>query len=463
MGVGVSSWRLARAVAQLGQLGVVSGALLAVVFARRLQEGDCGGHLRHAMTFFPFRDVAEQVLGAYYVPEGKAPTAPYASVPMPTIDSPKALLDLTVAASFAEVFLAKEGVSGPVGINLLEKIQCSSLPTLYGAMLAQVDYVLMGAGIPRAIPGILDRFAAGEAADLRIDVEGALPDEEHVMHFDPRQLGPEAPTRLSRPRFLAIVSSAPLALNLAKKASGRVDGFVIEGDVAGGHNAPPRGALQLSAEGEPVYGPRDVPDLAKFRELGLPFWLAGSYAEPEKLAAARAAGAAGIQVGTAFAFCAESGMDPELRRQVCRLSRTGAARVFTDPLASPTGFPFKVVAVPGTLAEAETYAQRPRICDLGYLRQPYRRDDGTIGYRCPAEDPAVYQRKGGTLEDTNGRKCLCNGLAAAIGLGQVREATGQEPPIITAGNEVASVARFLAPDREDYSAADVVRHLLSAS
>ena len=36
MGVGVSDWRLARAVAQLGQVGVVSGALLAVVFARRL-------------------------------------------------------------------------------------------------------------------------------------------------------------------------------------------------------------------------------------------------------------------------------------------------------------------------------------------------------------------------------------------------------------------------------------------
>ena len=30
---------------------------------------------------------------------------------------------------------------------------------LYGAMLAGVDYVLMGAGIPRTIPGILDSLA----------------------------------------------------------------------------------------------------------------------------------------------------------------------------------------------------------------------------------------------------------------------------------------------------------------
>ena len=40
MGVATSGWRLARAVSQLGQLGVVSGTLLAVVLARRLQEGD---------------------------------------------------------------------------------------------------------------------------------------------------------------------------------------------------------------------------------------------------------------------------------------------------------------------------------------------------------------------------------------------------------------------------------------
>ena len=38
MGVGVSSWRLARAVSALGQLGVVSGTALDQVLARRLQD-----------------------------------------------------------------------------------------------------------------------------------------------------------------------------------------------------------------------------------------------------------------------------------------------------------------------------------------------------------------------------------------------------------------------------------------
>ena len=39
--------------------------------------------------------------------------------------------------------------------------------------------------------------------------------------------------------------------------------------------------------------------------LGLPFWLAGGYGSAEKLKEALAEGAAGIQVGTAFAFCDE--------------------------------------------------------------------------------------------------------------------------------------------------------------
>ena len=86
--------------------------------------------------------------------------------------------------------------------------------------------------------------------------------------------------------------------------------------MAGGHSAPPRGRMQLSPGGEPVYGPRDLIDLPKVASTGLPFWLAGSHATPQALAAARAAGAAGIQAGTAFALCRESGLDPELRSQL---------------------------------------------------------------------------------------------------------------------------------------------------
>jgi nitronate monooxygenase len=71
MGVGVSSWRLARAVSILGQLGVVSGTALDQILARRLQDGDPGGNMRRGLDRFPFPDMAERVWRKYYVAEGK--------------------------------------------------------------------------------------------------------------------------------------------------------------------------------------------------------------------------------------------------------------------------------------------------------------------------------------------------------------------------------------------------------
>ncbi len=459
MGVAVSGWRLARAVAQAGQLGVVSGTALPVVFARQLQLGDPGGHLARAVANFPLPAMAERIWREYYIPGGKAASAPFKLTALPSIRPSPAFVELTVLANFAEVFLAKEGHAGCIGINYLEKIQLPTLPSLYGAMLAKADYVLMGAGIPRSIPGVLDCLARGEAVGLKIDVAGSLPEDDCVTTFDPRGFFGGPPPELPRPKFLAIISSATLALTLARKSNGRVDGFIVEGAVAGGHNAPPRGPLQFNEQGEPIYGPRDVPDLAKIRELGLPFWLAGAYAQPAKLAEARQLGAAGVQIGTAFAFCEESGITPELKRQILQLSRTGTLRVRTDPLASPTGFPFKVLQLLGTLSEEARYFARQRICDLGYLRQPFRKPDGSTGYRCAGEPVDDYVRKGGLLEETVGRKCICNGLAATAGLEQQRS-TGAEEPIVTAGDDATYLARFLPPDCDSYGAADVIRWLL---
>jgi len=460
MGAGVSDWRLARAVSQTGQLGVVSGTALACILVRRLQTGDAGGQMRHALEKFPVPGVAAKILADYFIPGGKPAHAPFKLTPLPGLQPGPDFVALTVAANFVEVFLSKEGHAGLVGINFLEKIQFPTLPSIFGAMLAGVDYVLMGAGIPRAIPGVLDRLARGETVELKIDIEGGLPGEEFHSQFDPAAFcGGHAPA-LQRPDFLGIVASATLAMTLARKSSGQVNGFIVEGETAGGHNAPPRGALQLNAEGEPIYGLRDVADLEKIRELELPFWLAGAYGVAGKLAEALSLGAAGIQVGTAFAFCEESGICPELKQQVFQLSRAGQLRVFTDPLASPTGFPFKVVQLPGTLSDTKSVPVRQRLCDLGYLRRAYRKADGTTGYRCPAEPVEDYVRKGGTLEETRGRECVCNGLMATIGLAQVSKENIFDLPLVTAGNEAANVARFLQPGRDTYTAAEVIRLLL---
>jgi nitronate monooxygenase len=249
-------------------------------------------------------------------------------------------------------------------------------------------------------------------------------------------------------------------MTLAKKASGRVDGFIVEGPTAGGHNAPPRGPMHLTPVGEPLYGPRDVPELDKIRALGLPFWLGGTYGHPGGLAEARRQGAAGIQVGTAFAFCEESGIRPDLKQQALLLSRLGRARVFTDPQASPTGFPFKVAQMEQTLSESALYQTRERLCDLGYLRHLYRKSDGTVGYRCPAEPIPGFLRKSNAIEQTVGRKCVCNGLSSTVGLDQVRVGARGELPLVTAGDELEHLAEFLPPGHQTYSAEDVLRRLL---
>lgn len=460
MGAGVSSWRLARAVSTAGQLGVVAGTALDLILARRLQLGDPGGQMRRALRELPFPEVAQRILERYFVPGGKSEDATFRAKPMPAIKLSTHLEELIVAANFVEVFLAKEGHDRPVGINYLEKIQLPTLPSLFGAILAGVDYVLMGAGIPTTIPEVLDRLVRGQAVELAIDVSGPAADDRVMSRFDPGPYLVASTRQLVRPRFLAIISTQSIATVLLRRARGEVDGFVIEGPTAGGHNAPPRGQLTLSETGEPVYGRRDVADLAVLRRIGRPFWLAGSYAHPQGVALALAQGAAGVQVGTAFAYCKESGLEPRLRRRVLEMSRAGQVSVFTDPVASPTGFPFKVVGVEGTLSGETAYRARRRVCDLGYLRQAFRTSDGRVGWRCPAEPVADYVRKGGRAEETVGRKCVCNGLLASIGLAQSLNDASYELPLLTSGDDAREVARFLQDGETEYSARDVIRSLL---
>lgn len=459
MGVGVSGWQLARKVSAAGQLGVVSGTALDHIFSRRLQDGDVGGHIRRALGHFPFPKMAERLLRRHFRPGGRRPGEPYRIAAMHAIPACRDAQELCMAANFVEVFLAREGHDRPVGINYLEKISLPHLPSLYGAMLAGVAVVIVGAGIPMEIPAALEALAAHQPAKYGIRVAGKREEHPQPVTFDPREFM-ERPVALRKPAFLPIVSSASLASILKRRLDGGMDGVVVEGHVAGGHNSPPRGPLTLSASGEPVYGPRDELDLNALRALDLPFWLAGACGTPEKLRAALAAGAAGIQVGTAFALCVESGFKPEIRRQLVLQALDGQAHVFTDPVASPAGYPFKVADFGGSLSEQANYDERRRICDLGLLREAYRRPDGSIGYRCPAEPQHTYVAKGGSAADAVSRKCLCNALLASIGLAQALPDGGSERCLITLGDDLSHIGLFCTAEHPDFSATDVIRVLL---
>ena len=222
MGVAVSSWQAVRVVSQLGQLGVVSGTALDVVIARRLQDGDVGGDTRRALAAFPVPAIAQRVLRRYFREGGRAPGQPYIPVPKLSMSANAADLELSVVANFAEVWLAKEGHDGVVGINFLEKVQMATPSAAYGAMLAGVDYVLMGAGIPAEIPRLLDQLAVHEPCSLNLDVAGATID--YTVGLDPEALTGGGLAPLKRPIFLAIVSAHVLAAYLAARTdpAGRV-------------------------------------------------------------------------------------------------------------------------------------------------------------------------------------------------------------------------------------------------
>ena len=462
MGVAISDWKLARVVSMQGHLGVVSGTGVALVMISRLMDGDKEGHIRRALSHFPFQEPVQRILDEYYVPEPKIPRLPYKYPPMWTLNPPKSLDELTVIGNFVEVFLAKEGHQNAVGINLLEKVQMPMMASLYGAMLAEIDFVIVGAGIPIQIPSILDRLMDHQEVSYRLDIQGAAPEDDYRLHFDPQAIFPgvaEKLGRLPRPQFLPIISSVVLAKALISRAAGEINGFIIEAPTAGGHNAPPRGPLVLDEGGEPVYGQKDVVDLEKIKQLGLPFWLAGGYDSPEKLQEALDAGASGIQVGTAFSYCVESGLEETLKSRIIQKVLDQDIKVRTDPLVSPTGYPFKVVQLEGTLSDPLICQNRARLCDVGMLRHLYKRADGKVGFRCPAEPSEQYLAKEGNREDTIGRNCLCNSLRATAGYAQHLKNGDVELPLVTAGDGLAAIGKYIKPGHHTYTVQDVLDYL----
>lgn len=459
MGVGVSGWRLARAVSRSGQMGVVSGTVLDVTFARRLQLGDPGGVLRSAIQKFPDSEMAQRVIDAWFVPGGISSERPFKAVPVWQLRPSPKLVELGLVATFCEVHLAKRGHSGVVGINLMDKLRLPMLAGIYGAMLAGVEYILMGAGIPTEASGAIDRLSENKRAEMSHTLEDG--GESQMFSFDPADYFKVLP-QVRRPSFFPIISTHTLAAALLRRSRGKVDGFIIEAPVAGGHNAPPRGDSHMSnldEEGEPIYGERDVADLQRMEEIGLPFWLAGGEGTPSGLASALKSGACGIQAGTPFALSRESGLIATLKSKLISGVSDGSLEVKADPLASPTGFPFRVAQLAGTMSDAAVEAKRKAICDLGYLRRAFKNDHGKVQFRCPSEPVDDYVSKGGSAEDTKGRMCLCNGLAASIGLGQRRPEGFDEPPVITLGSDLGPVREILGEFGAGYSAVEVVRYL----
>jgi len=462
MGIAVSGWRLARAVASLGELGVVSGTGIDTAVVRELQLGDPHGR-REALAGYPDRRTVAELFERYYVEGGIGADEAFNLLPMHGFDDPTpGSQRLLAAATYSEVVLAKRGHDGRVGINLMSKLKRHVLGGLYGAVLAGADAVLMGAGVPIEEAVALDRLAKGEAARLTLEVHGGDDGGGGTCTYE---LDPAAivrsPGRMPRPAFIPIIGTDMLASILMRRLpAGLISAWVVEGPTAGGHNAPPR-EKRYDAAGRPVYGKRDEADLEKMRRLGLPFYLAGGRATPERLREAEAAGAAGVQVGTLFSLADESGYPADLKAEIIARSHRGELSVRTDGRGSPTGFPFKVVSGASDAVAGEGCGdQRRRVCDLGYLQTAYVDAAGRVRGRCAAGPVEQYVQRGGDAAETVGRACLCNGLLANIGLGQ-RQPWGNEPTLLTAGEGLTDLPLGSA-EVPRFTVAEVVAYLRGA-
>ena len=457
MGIGVSSWVMAKAVSQAGGLGVVSGTAIDSVISRRLQDGDVDGSVRRALEHFPDHEFTHEVVRRYFIEGGREKKTPYLLVPRlllkPTDFSSKFL----VLANFVEVWLAKENHTGLIGINFLEKLQLSTPASVYGAILAGVDYILMGAGIPSEIPRVIRELSNHEQTRISIAVENAS--RKYYLSFDPSIIVGVKKIEITKPKFLAIISSHALAAYLNRDVDVRPDGFVVEGVSAGGHNAPPRGNTPIGSNGQSQFTIKDDADLEKIRAIGLPFWLAGGYATPEKLTYAISKGAVGVQVGSIFALSHESGITKELRRQVLTQLADKNLKVITDPLGSPTSFPFKYAELAETISDHVEFESRVKLCDLGYLRTVVERPNNRIVYRCSGEPGKTFAFKGGADSVTVGKKCLCNALMANIGMAQVRATGYQEAALVTLGSDLTGEEALLAMYPDGWSTVQAMEYL----
>jgi len=485
MGVRISWWVMSRIVSMMGGLGVVSGTGLEVVYPRLLQDGDPGGHVRRAFTELTRRRPALagpvwELFDKYYIEGGRAPGTPYKAVPpcrltrienfRPGPDSfwelPREMQVLVLAANFAEVWLAREGHDRPVGINFLRKVERPLPWALYGAMLAGAAYVLVGAGSPDELPAMIEKLSRHEPAAMSLKVYGTRSDSGAFYAAVRPEVLDAGGAPLPVPKFLAIVSSFGLANALASSPATRPYGFVVEGSEAGGHSVAPS-KMNFDKAGRPllVYTDADKADIGAIAGLGLPFWLAGAYGSHARLNSAKALGASGIQFGTLAALSAQSGMTQELRSRVLKLLAAGELKI-VNSMISPTGFPFKVAQVPGTISEEAVYAARKRRCDIGLLQVNYLTPEGELGYRCPAEDVETFIAKGGRVQNTVGRGCLCNALLAAAGVPQICHGGYVEPPIVTLGEGLDAAKELLAqlpPGQETYTIGRALKFLREAA
>lgn len=316
MGVHISSAQLANVTARLGALGVVSSVGLRTIVAEQVRAGDVDV-IRLAQTF-PIKQYVEELMEF-----AKGGQRHNRMVPMDDLDPAKSELPkrLSTIASYIEVMRAKQGHYGKIGINVMWKCALTALPSIYGAMIAGVDALLCGAGVPMELPDVVSKIRegcnlsyhplTGTSTSAKLNIE-----QDQLAGFL---------QKLHLPHMMPILSNFAFPKRIMdiwerEHNGARPFAFVLENHTAGGHNAPPRNKVEFS-EQDDIERYFD-----KVHGLGVPIYVAGAFptgGSREDFLYWTERGAYGIQVGSRFALCDESGMRPDLKNGVIAKKRRG--------------------------------------------------------------------------------------------------------------------------------------------
>ena len=445
MGIHVSSAKLANCTSRLGALGVVSGAALRHVILEDIRAND--EETISITKQFPIAHYIEEALS--FMPGGKKHNRP---VP---VDTPEPRYSayprrLSAVAAYVEVMRAKRGHGGKVGINVMWKCPLTVLPTIYGAMLAGVDALLCGAGVPMELPDIVAKIRAG----MNMEYLPLTGTETHARMDIADDNSSAFLQSLDAPRMIPILSNFAFAKRLLdtweKKYHALPFAFVLENHAAGGHNAPPRNKSTFDKQDNlETYFDKVV-------KLGIPVYAAGNFKDGgtrQEFERWTSKGAYGLQIGSRFALCEESGMREDLRNQIIEKNRQESLEVKTDMKASPTGYPIKIAQLPGTISEEAIYKARKRLCNKKYLVRSHFKEmpDGSKKetYICSAMSAEEYGRLGGDPAETEGKVCLCNGLLSTAGYYQ-----DVEDAVVTLGTHGKEI-------KKSVSARDIVEEFLT--
>lgn len=329
MGVGVSLYPLASAVAREGGLGIVSSAALDRLVSKRT-----GKKLN------------------------------------------------TYEATYEEVCRAKEN-GGFAGINIMRALVRDYNDSVKGALDANADAIISGAGLPISLPTIQ----------------------------------PPKDTAL-----IPIVSSARALDIICKKweKNGyRPDAVVLEGPLAGGHLGFKMDEIDSDENRlENLLPP--VKDMAQ-EYGGFPVIVAGGIYTYDDIIRFLKMGADGVQMGTRFLATEESSATVEYKQAVVD-AREDDIIVAHDP-GSPCGMPFRVIKQSPMYVSTLQKLRKPK-CDKGYVLLKDKEGKFSL---CPAK------------ESNEHHFCICNGLLSSAGYN-----ADKEEPLYTVGTNAHRVDRILS-------------------